>query len=379
MDTTTSGIPVPVYNVAGADPSNSFKFTAVPSGSDGQAANGNSGPVYAVSAVYSNSLAVPLITVGGSFAITYEVDNYPTTSYKQNAHNIAYTTNNFNPYFWNIMSSPIPQLNGQVKTVAYNGNDIYVGGEFTNVFTTEVNRLARWNTSDQLWYPILSTLLSSVSDNNGLNDMVNKLLLDAPNNRLYIGGKFSSTANGLQSLNFIAYYHLTAKTFTPFTYGSDIGFNDQVLDLSLWGAGSTLYISGNFNSTNNGSLILGRVAAANVTTGVISSINNNSGVSGMNGPVYAILYDVPNEYIYFGGNFSSSFPVPSISLKYASYYDTTPNSIPVILAYTNFFDTQVGLTFPQIILPEQFKLVNLIWDSGTSQWLEAFRSIGVTH
>jgi hypothetical protein len=171
MTTTTSSIPVQVYCVASADPSNSFKFTALPFGSDGTAANGNSGPVYAVSAVYSNSSGVPLITVGGGFQYTYEEEIFPK-SYKQKAHNIAYTTNTYNPYYWNTMSSPIPQLNSLVKSVAYYVNDIYVGGEFTTLLNTPLNRIARWNVLDQLWYPILSSQTSPVTDNNGLNDII---------------------------------------------------------------------------------------------------------------------------------------------------------------------------------------------------------------
>ena len=377
MTTTTSGPLTPVYNIAGADPTNSFKYSAVPSGGDGTSGNGNSGPVYAVSAVYSN-FSTPIVTVGGDFAITYEQGALPAP-YKQNANKVAYIVIAQNT--WNIMSSPIPQLNAQVKTVAYNpgNNDIYVGGEFSNAANTELNRIARWNTVDQLWYPILSGPLLSPTNNNGLNDLVNTIVFDNGTSSLYIGGKFNSTGTVFQPLNFITQYDIANKTFNQYIYGSDIGFNDLVLNVSF--NSGILYISGNFTSTENGTLILGRVATVNTAVNnIIAQISNNSGVRGMNGPVYAILYDTTTDYILFGGSFSVSSPIPSISLQNAAYYDTTANAIPVTLTATSdFFDTQVSLPYPQIILPEQFKLVNLIWDSGTSQWLEAFRSIGVTH
>jgi hypothetical protein len=142
-----------------------------------------------------------------------------------------------------------------------------------------------------------------------------------------------------------------------------------------------LYISGNFNATENSSLLLGRVAIVDTAiNNIITQITNNSGVNGMNGSVYAILFDTNTSYILFGGFFSQSYPIPSISLQNAAYYDTTANAISVTLTSSpDFFDTQISLPFPNIILPEQYKLVNLIWDSTSTQWLEAFRSIGVTH
>jgi len=112
----------------------------------------------------------------------------------------------------------------------------------------------------------------------------------------------------------------------------------------------------------------------------VVQIKNNSGTHiGMNGSVYSNLYISPN--IYFGGTFSNASPTADLTMSNLSYFITTSTVTPLTITTTTsgFLDTENGITFSQIVIPTQYKNVNLIYNLSLNKWLETYRSTGVTH
>jgi hypothetical protein len=100
----------------------------------------------------------------------------------------------------------------------------------------------------------------------------------------------------------------------------------------------------------------------------------------MNNSVYSNLYISPN--IYFGGTFSNASPTSDLPMSRLSYFITTPTVTPLTLTTTTtsgFLDTENGTTYSQIVIPTQYKNVNLIYNLSLNKWLETYRSTGVTH
>jgi hypothetical protein len=368
MTTVVAGVFTSVKYISSADPLSSYAFDALPATGYGTNSNGTNGPVYSVD---KGRVGFPIIVTGGLFTKTY-YDSILSTQNIQYGNNVVYWDYNFTFNLgWNIMNSRIPDLNGIVKALVYTATDIYAGGEFQNVSTTQALHFVRWNIADELWYPIIS------NSENGVNDTVNALTIDAQH--IYLGGKF--TIGGGKLLNYIGKCDISNSLFGQFNFITDIGFNDQVTSLFV-NAADTLVIGGIFTQTETGLLTnIYRVAKASIVTDIISAIRNLSGThSGFDGPVFAV-YNI-NPYIYFGGSFSISASLGDLTLNNCAYYDASALSGLVILIPVGtgaFIDTETLTISSSITLPLKYKLANLICsDFDLNTWIVAFRSIGVT-
>ncbi len=90
---------------------------------------------------------------------------------------------------WNIMESTWTTLGsgvgGGVQSLLVCGNDVYVGGSFTELGDeTPANNLAKWNGVE--WLPLMDGV------NNGVDNIVKTFTLDEKRNRMLIGGNFIS-------------------------------------------------------------------------------------------------------------------------------------------------------------------------------------------
>jgi hypothetical protein len=131
-------------------------------------------------------------------------------------------------------------------------------------------------------------------------------------------------------------------------------------------------------------LSLARIAKISLSSSQISQITSSSGTfDGVDGSVFAILNYPSYGYIYIGGHFNTSAPNSALSLVNAAYYDSNGIAYPVTLTTSAgtglFYDTDTSLEYLNIVLPQRYKLVNLVYDKINDQWIEAFRSLGVTH
>ena len=333
----------------------------------GSGANGTDGPVYAICSTSD------YVFVGGEFQILFNNSSANLINSLINSHNIGIISKMNST--WIITTSPIPKLNGVVRTVKQmNQSDIYVGGDFTALSTgnQDLNYIAKWNTMTRMWYSVI-TSPSSIGMDNSVYDIKRNT-----EHSLYIGGAFTSA--GTNTLNRIGLYEISAKTWTQFTSlgGSDIGVNGIVRNINCTSP-STAYICGDFTSTSasTGSLSIGRVAGIN-SSSKIYQIKNGSGThTGFNNTTNMVLKAGSN--VYFSGQFTNTSPTSDLAVSRISSYIVAQSPITLTTATNGFLDADDGGTYAQIILPSQYKAVTLIYNSTINQWLETYRSSGVTH
>ena len=375
MTTSFSGVLTEVNHIAISDSNSIFyEFNAVPISGYGTNSNGIDGRLNAVdTGIWVNS-GIDITITGGIFTKTYYNSSLPTQNI-QYGNNVVYWDDSqaFNPG-WNVMTSRIPELNGNIKALTYTSTDIYIGGEFQTASTTELYHFARWNINDEVWYPIVA------GNQTGVDTTVNALTIDATN--IYLGGNF--TTGGGKLLNYIGKCNISTNIFGQFNYLTDIGFDDIVSSLSLNPAlpFGGLTVGGSFTVSETGLLQnVFRTARINLTSNTINTIRNADGThSGFDLAVNAVYNNFP--YIYFGGNFATSSYVTDLTLNQVAYFDASALSNPVTLTTTSggsFIDTETLISSTSIKIPLKYKLVNLICsNSNPNNWIVAFRSIGVT-
>jgi len=169
-------------------------------------------------------------------------------------------------------------LDGAVHAIAVSGNDLYVGGLFTQAGGLPANRVARWNGS--IW----SSLGNNTS--NGVDADVDALAVSG--GTLFLGGDFS-TAGGIAA-KFVARWN--GSTWSAVGGGQELSGRVRALAV----AGSDLYVGGEFTQVSG--------AAANFVArwnGNAWSTLGTGGANGVNAPVYALAAD--GNSIYVGGEF----------------------------------------------------------------------------
>ncbi|CAG8497063.1 2397_t:CDS:2 [Ambispora gerdemannii] len=148
-----------------------------------------------------------------------------------------------------------------------NQYDIYVGGNFTNIGSTSVNNIARYDSEQQSYSSLLD----------GLDGPVSSLYCDSNTGSVYVGGFFSAPVNA-------ASHNIDIKSFggsiavwkdntwqaLPFK-----GFNGPVLTIAYNRDNNTFYFGGAFDATANGEY--GATSSSqpiNLQNAVISGGNN---------------------------------------------------------------------------------------------------------
>jgi len=190
---------------------------------------------------------------------------------------------------WKTWSSlPHSGLEQRVRVFALVGNNLYIGGRFTQTAdgTVDLWRIARYDTVADTWNAL---------SNQGLNEEVSGLAVVGSN--LYVGGGFTQTVDGaVTNLGYIARYDTTLGTWNALP---NQGLDGAVFDLIA--VGNDLYAGGTFDQTADGSITnLGGIARYDTVAGTWNALPNQ----GLNGQVYVLTTD--GNDLYVGGNFTQS-------------------------------------------------------------------------
>jgi len=174
---------------------------------------------------------------------------------------------------------------------------IYIGGKFRNT-NGAPSHLVRVNTSTGQEVPLSAQIILGAA----ADDSVNALVLDAPNNILYLGGGFVSVGgevrNGIASINTS---NGQVTTWNPIITGSL--FNGRVNTLALDAVNDTIYVGGYFNSVNGWAI--NRLAAINTNSGALDPWRHSlaGGLNTSNDrPVHTLSLNPSNNEIYVGGD-----------------------------------------------------------------------------
>jgi len=219
---------------------------------------------------------------------------------------------------WNAL--PNQGLSGDVHVLAVFGDDLYVGGDFTQTddgALTNLGNMARYDTAGETW---------SALPNRGLSGQVSALAVVGSD--LYVGGHFSQTGDGtLTNLGNIARYDTATETWSTL---SSQGLDNTVLDLAV--SGNDLYVGGYFRDTGDETLTdLGCIARYDTATATWNTLPNQ-GLGGGAWPMpSAGVLLVVNGDLYVGGNFSRTGDGTLTNLSRIARYDTvgrTWNGLP---------------------------------------------------
>jgi hypothetical protein len=175
-------------------------------------------------------------------------------------------------------------VSGGVRALAVVGNEVFVGGSFTEAGGVSANYVARFNTQTNTW----STL--GTGSNNSVNNTVNALAVVG--NEVVVGGSF--TEAGGVSANYVARFNTQTNTWSSLGTGSGNGVNNRVRALAV--VGNEVYVGGDFNSA--GGVSANYVARFNTQTNTWSSLGTGSS-NGVNGYVNALAV-VGNEVVVGG-------------------------------------------------------------------------------
>jgi len=202
---------------------------------------------------------------------------------------------------------PNQGLDDNVRALAVSGDDLYVGGFFTQTgdgSLTDLGSIARYDITAGTWHTL---------PNRGLSNDVYALTVSGGD--LYVGGRFTRTGDGtLTDLRYIARYDTTAGTWHAL---SNQGLNGDVTALAV--SGDDLYVGGEgFDQTGDGSLKnLGSIARYDITAGAWHALPNQ----GLNLYVYTLA--VFADDLYVGGFFHETGDGTLKNLSWIARYDTT--------------------------------------------------------
>ncbi len=170
--------------------------------------------------------------------------------------------------------------NGIVEAVVTEGDDIFIGGSFSNAGGTNVNNIAWYNKNDG-WKNLSS----------GANGVVYALAL-ASDGKLYAGGTFTSIG-GVAAQNIAVWNGSSWSAIGSGTNGkvAKIGIDDN----------NNVYVGGTF--TTAGGISVNNIARWN--NGWAALRDSGTSISGTNNEIRAIAFDT-NNTLYVGGNFDSA-------------------------------------------------------------------------
>ncbi len=211
----------------------------------------------------------------------------------------------------------------QVSALAVIGTDLYVGGSFTSVNTGSgtpltVGYVAKFNTLTGVWSHL------GEDGGNGVNNPVNALAVSGTT--LYIGGLFTEANAGIATsvpANHIVAYDTVAQTWHILGVTGGNGVDDVVNALAV--SSTSLYVGGNFQTANSGAtsqIGASYIAQYNLSTGVWSAMGTDGG-TGFDSGVYALA--IGGSDLYAGGFFSAvnqgaTSPIP---VSYIARYNPT--------------------------------------------------------
>jgi hypothetical protein len=183
---------------------------------------------------------------------------------------------------------------GRVRALALDvaGDRLYVGGNFTTLDAATRTKLAAVTASTG------DVVVAWTADCGALPNAVYALAIDATGDRLYVGGLFTAL-DGAAKTNLAAVTASSGNVVTGWTCNAATFVYSVVVDA----ANDRLYVGGNFSgATGFDGAARDRCAAATASTGdVVAGWVCNASVA-----VFAFLPDVANDALFVGGYFNGA-------------------------------------------------------------------------
>jgi len=208
--------------------------------------------------------------------------------------------------FWDTQIGQ-PGLNGNVFAIAVSGNNVFVGGFFTQAGGVSANFVARYDLTTNTWSSL------GTGAQNGVNGQVNALAIDGLG-RVYVGGFF--TEAGGVSANRVARFDPATNTWSTLSTGAQNG--SRVNALAIDGSGK-VYVGGDFTQAGGGSAnYVARFDPATNAWSTLGTVAQN----GVNNRVNALAIDGSGK-VYVGGNFTQA---GGVSANQVARFDPATNT-----------------------------------------------------
>ncbi|GIG28407.1 hypothetical protein [Cellulomonas marina] len=228
-------------------------------------------------------------------------------------------------------------IDGEVMTIAVNGTDVYVGGDFERAGSVAANDLARWNGS--AWSAVAGGVTNPAAD---YDEAVRALATNGK--KLYVGGTF--TKAGTVSARSLAAYDLTAKTWSAVGAGlyrcASCGVGDPGAVNALLLDGTKLYVGGNFDKAGTRTTM--SLASVDTATGTWTAYGKGIHTEdGYKGVVESLALDPATRALYVGGSFTRANGVTTMNL--AKLAGTTFSSVGKVTFYGDKYATVQSVAF----------------------------------
>ncbi|UCC52965.1 MAG: hypothetical protein JSV68_03175 [Anaerolineaceae bacterium] len=214
-------------------------------------------------------------------------------------------------------------MDGSVYSLAASGNYLYLGGFFDQTgdgALANLGHIARYDAATGVWNAL---------PNQGLNNTVLDLVLSGSD--LYVGGYFSETSDGtLTNLGCITRYDTKAGTWNALPHqGLGGGYWPMPSVRALALSGSNLYVGGNFTRTGDGVLAnLGRIARYDIASDAWQVLPNQ-GLGGTSEPDVLALAGAGSD-LYVGGDFVRTGDGTITNLGHTTSYDASSGAWKVL-------------------------------------------------
>lgn len=178
-------------------------------------------------------------------------------------------------------------VDGSVAAISIDSNDnLYVGGGFITAGQKAVNNIAIWKNE---WFPLMDENTTKI----GTNNEVRSIAIDS-DDKVYVGGNFAE-AGGKAANRFAVWNNNSWDSFGSGTSG----FVEAILPTEDF-----IYICGNFSLA--GESTVNRIARWNISSQVWEPLGE-----GINGNGNTLVTD--GVYIYVGGNFTTAANNPNVN------------------------------------------------------------------
>ncbi len=217
-------------------------------------------------------------------------------------------------YSWKSIyeTGEAPLANGTIYAMKSVGNDLYLGGNFTDFAgINAADRLVRWNGTVEEWQAI-----GSVGEGDGAITGGTVKAIEVSGSTIYIGGDFTVTDYLNNPRANLAWYTLPDPTFTGYWdyawrgFDSAVGFGDDVIDNGSVNTifaderSGVLYVGGQFSNANGNAsanhLIVGTSFSCTMPLGACSAPPPE--VTACGGVGITCNIDVPNIWNPAGDN-----------------------------------------------------------------------------
>jgi hypothetical protein len=356
----------------------------------------------------SASITTWNIYVDGSLAITQNVTNFPLTA--------ARTACYLGTSAWHVA--------GQAGYNNYRGgiDEFYIFPRILNatdarmLYTQKVspnsalmNYVGIFDIPTKKWSPLGGISLL----NNGVNALCRTITYDNSNNKVYVGGDFTTASDRRQidlSINYIASFDPSTNLWNAFGEYINNGTNGQINTYAYDSCKNIVYCGGTFTQVYDVSNIVtyaNNLAAWDITNRVWNTIGVTTSTTavvrnGLDSNCNALALDSVNQILYVGGNFRrvSDLSAADQSANYVAAWnintqrwrrmgsiavnDSSKNGLNA-LCRTIVYDSNnkyvyVGGDFTQTTDARGSFAMNYvaIWNTNTNLWSNAFGSYGTS-